>query len=150
MHIRRATREDGPAVLDLIRSLARFEKLPPPDEAAEQRLLRDAFATSPPRFELWVAVDGGDQVVAYAATFESYSTFLARPSLFLEDLFVHPSARRQGIARRILEHLRTEAQARGCGRFEWLVLSWNEDARSLYRAIGARVEEDWQVVRIVL
>jgi GNAT superfamily N-acetyltransferase len=150
MHIRRATRDDGPAVVALIRSLAEFEKLPPPDEAAEQRLLRDAFATSPPRFELWVAVDDGDRVVAYAATLEIYSTFLARPSLFLEDLFVHPSARRQGIARRMLEHLRGEAEARGCGRFEWLVLSWNEDARSLYRAIGARVEHDWQLVRIAL
>lgn len=150
MHIRRATRDDGPAVVALIRSLAEFENLPPPDEAAEQRLLRDAFATSPPRFELWVAVDDGDRVVAYAATLESYSTFLARPSLFLEDLFVHPSARRQGIARRMLEHLRGVADARGCGRFEWLVLSWNEDARSLYRAIGAQVEQDWQLVRIAL
>jgi len=150
MHIRRATRDDGPAVVELIRSLARFEKLPPPDAAAEERLLRDAFGTTPPRVELWVAVDAGDQVVGYAACLESYSTFLARPSLFLEDLFVHPSARRQGIARRLLEHLRGEAVARGCGRFEWFVLSWNEDAKSLYRTIGASVEEDWQLVRVAL
>lgn len=150
MHIRRATRDDGPAVIGLVRSLAEFEKLPPPDPAAEERLLRDAFATTPPRFEVWVAVDDADRVLAYAACLESYSTFLARPTLFLEDLFVHPSARRQGIARRLLEHLRGEAVARGCGRFEWFVLSWNEDAKSLYRGAGARVEEDWQLVRIVL
>ncbi len=150
MHIRRATRDDGPAVVELIRSLARFEKLPPPDAAAEERLLRDAFATTPPRVEFWVAVDDGDHAVGYAACFESYSTFLARPTLFLEDLFVHPSARRQGIARRLLEHLRGEAVARGCGRFEWFVLNWNEDAKSLYRAIGADLEQDWQLVRIGL
>jgi GNAT superfamily N-acetyltransferase len=149
MHIRRATRDDGPAVVDLVRSLATFEKLPPPDEAAEARLLRDAFEASPPRFDVWVAVDDGGRVVAYAACFETYSTFLARPKLFLEDLFVHPSARRQGIARRLLEHLRGEAVARGCARFEWFVLEWNQDAKALYREMGAEVEADWQLVRLV-
>jgi GNAT superfamily N-acetyltransferase len=150
MHIRRATREDGPAVVALIRCLAEFEKLPPPDAAAEQRLLRDGFELDPPRFQVWIAVDEGDRMVAYAACFECYSTFRARPTLFLEDLFVHPSARRRGIATRLLEHLRDEAIARGCGRFEWFVLDWNQDAKALYRTVGADIIPDWQLVRVDL
>jgi GNAT superfamily N-acetyltransferase len=150
MHIRRATREDGPAVVELIRSLAEFEKLPAPDAAAEERLLRDGFEVDPPRFEVWIAVEEGDRVIAYASCFQAYSTFRARPTLFLEDLFVHPSARRRGIATRLLEHLRGEAVARECGRFEWFVLNWNEDAKALYRKIGARIIQEWQLVRVDL
>jgi GNAT superfamily N-acetyltransferase len=150
MHIRRATREDGPAVVELIRCLADFEKLPPPDAAAEKRLLRDGFELDPPRFEVWVVTDESERVVAYAACFQAYSTFRARPTLFLEDLFVHPSARRRGIATRLLEHLRDVAIARECGRFEWFVLDWNEDAKALYRAVGAEVIPDWRVCRVDL
>ena len=150
MEIRRATRADVPAVVELIRLLAEFERLPPPDEGAGDRLARDAFDGDTPRVELWVADDDGGRVVAYAATFASYSTFGARPSFFLEDLFVHPDARRRGIARRFLAHLRAEAERRGCGRFEWMVLRWNQDAIALYRAIGAELQEDWQLFRIDL
>jgi GNAT superfamily N-acetyltransferase len=152
MQIRRATREDGPAVVELIRCLAEFESLPPPDAEAEVRLLRDAFDTTPPRLEVWVAVDddASDRVIAYAACFECYSTFRARPTLFLEDLFVHPSARRRGVASRMLALLRDEAVRRGCGRFEWFVLAWNEDAKSLYRAVGAEIIPDWQLCRVDL
>lgn len=149
MEIRRATRADVPAVVDLIRLLAEFERLPPPDGEAGERLARDAFDHDPPRIELWVADDGG-RVVAYAACFASYSTFRARPSLFLEDLFVHPAARRRGIARRFLAYLRAEAERRGCGRFEWMVLGWNQDAIALYREIGAELQGDWQLYRIDL
>ena len=92
--VRRALPADGPAFLALVRALAAFESLPPPDDDAAARLVADAFA-DPPRYELWVAeVDGA--VAAYAATFMTYSTFRARPTLFLEDLFVHPDARRRG------------------------------------------------------
>jgi GNAT superfamily N-acetyltransferase len=152
MQIRRATREDGPAIVALIRALAEFENLTPPDAAAEKRLLRDAFdvdASRPPRVEFWVADDDG-KVVAYAACFECYSTFRAQPTLFLEDLFVHPSARRRGLATRMLEHLRDEAVARGCGRFEWFVLGWNQDAKALYRSVGAEIKAEWQLVRVEL
>jgi GNAT superfamily N-acetyltransferase len=149
MDIRRATPDDGPAVVDLIRCLAEFEKLPPPDLEAERRLLRDAFATTPPRLEVWVAIDEG-QVIAYAACFTSYSTFRARPGLYLEDLFVHPSARRRGVATRMLSHLREEARRRGCGRFEWMVLDWNEGAKTLYREVGATVLPEWQLMRVDL
>jgi len=150
MHIRRATPEDCPAIVDLIRGLADYEELPPPDDEAAERLRRDAFATSPPRIEFWVAVDDGDRIVAYAGCFECYSTFRARPSLFLEDLFVHPSARRRGVARQMLAHLRDEAVRRGCGRFEWMVLDWNQDAKSLYAAFGAELMTDWRLVRLDL
>jgi GNAT superfamily N-acetyltransferase len=150
MEIRRATREDGPAVVTLIRNLAEFEKLPPPDAAAGERLLRDAFDTTPARIDLWVVESEEGQVVAYAACFECYSTFRALPTLFLEDLFVHPSARRRGVATRLLAHLREEAERRGCGRFEWFVLGWNEDAKALYRGVGAEIMTDWELVRVDL
>ena len=144
--IRRATAADGPAYVDLVRALAAFESLPPPDEAASHRLVADALA-DPPKYELWVADRDGD-VVAYAATFMTYSTFLARPTLFLEDLFVHPRARRAGIATAMLERLRAEAVARGCGRFEWLVLDWNVDAQALYKRIGAEEHAAWRLFRV--
>jgi GNAT superfamily N-acetyltransferase len=146
--VRRAVPSDGPASVALVRALAEFEALPPPDEAAAARLVADAFA-DPPRYELWVAELDGD-VVAYAATFMTYSTFRALPSLFLEDLFVHPRGRRAGVASAILARLREEALARGCGRFEWLVLDWNEDAQKLYAGVGAEEHSAWRLWRVTL
>ncbi len=148
MQIRPACPADGPAFLELVSALADFEKLTGPDAGARERLLADAFA-DPPRYDLWVADDGG-RVVAYAVTFATYSTFLARPGLWLEDLFVHPDARRRGIATAMLAHLRGVAEARGCGRFEWNVLDWNVDAQKLYRGIGAEMLDDWRLVRLTL
>jgi len=146
--VRPATAADGPRFLDLVRGLAAYERLPPPDEAACARLLDDAFGPAP-RFELFVAeLDG--EVVAYAATFTAYSTFLARPTLFLEDLFVDPAARRRGVATAVLAHLEAQARARGCGRFEWYVLNWNVDAQALYQGIGATLMPEWRVVRKTL
>jgi len=147
MEIRRARPADGPAFLDLVQALADYERLPGPDPGARRRLLDDAFADPPP-FELWVADDGG--VVAYAVTFTTYSTFLARRGLWLEDLFVHPRARRRGIATALLAHLRGVAEQRGCGRFEWNVLDWNVDAQALYRGVGAELLGEWRLVRVTL
>lgn len=146
--VRAAVPADGPAFVALVRALAEFEKLPAPDEAAAARLVADAFA-EPPRYQLWIGELGGE-VVAYAATFETYSTFLARPSLFLEDLFVHPRARRAGVASAMLAHLRGVAEARGCGRFEWHVLDWNTDAQKLYAGVGAAEMHDWRLWRVLL
>jgi GNAT superfamily N-acetyltransferase len=148
MVIRRALPADGPAFLSLVQALAEFEKLPPPDAAARDRLLADAFAPQP-RYELWVA-DDEPGIAAYAVTFMTYSTFLARPTLFLEDLFVHPTARRRGIATALLARLRDEATQRGCGRFEWNVLDWNQDAQKLYESVGAQMLGDWRLMRVLL
>ena len=146
--VRPALPADGPAFLALVRALADFEHLAPPDDAACARLCADAFSV-PPRYELWVAtLDGA--VIAYAATFTSYSTFLARPSLFLEDLFVSPAARRRGVATAMLARLEAVARERGCGRFEWMVLDWNVDAQQLYQGIGATLLHEWKLVRKVL
>jgi len=149
MQIRPARERDGAAIIGLIRALADFEKLPSPEATAEARLLTDAFGTTPPRVELWVAEEDG-VTLAYAATFMTYSTFRCRPTLFLEDLFVHPSARRRGVASAILARLREEAEARGCGRFEWMVLDWNVDAQALYEKIGATMLPEWRLVRVDL
>lgn len=144
--LRPATAADLDAVVALIRALADFEKLPGPDAAAEARFCAD-FARSPPRFELEVAeLDG--EIVAYALYFMTYSTFLARPSLYLEDLFVHPARRSRGIGEALLRRLAARAVERGCGRFEWTVLDWNAGAQAFYRRLGARILPEWRVCRV--
>jgi hypothetical protein len=136
--VRPARREDGPAFIGLVRALSAFEKLPGPDDAAAGRLLRDAFG-DPPRFELHVAELEGE-IVAYAVTFLTYSTFLARPSYFLEDLFVHPRA--------MMERLRARARELDCGRFEWMVLDWNTGAQTFYESLGAERLDTWRLYRV--
>ena len=148
MEIRPARSEDGPAFLELVQCLADFEKLEPPGEAEKERLLEHAFAPEP-LFQLWVAQQETG-IVAYAAWFLTYSSFRARPTLYLEDLFVHPHARLQGVAKRILAALKQEAIKRECGRFEWSVLEWNRPAVELYERIGARKLPGWQLMRIDL
>jgi len=142
--IRAATAEDVPSVVQLVRELATFEALPGPDEAAAARLAAD-FACG--RFGLWVA-DRDGEIAAYALHFMTYSTFLARPSLYLEDLYVRPLARRHGLATAMLSALARHAFELGCGRFEWTVLDWNEPAQTFYRGLGADVLPDWRVCRV--
>jgi len=145
--VRRAQRNDGPAFIGLVSALSAFEKLPGPDEAACARLLEDAFGDAP-RFELHVAdLDG--EVVAYTVSFLTYSTFLARPTLFLEDLFVHPKARRRGAAKALMEKLVERARELGCGRFEWMVLDWNQGAQSFYDGLGAERLDSWRLCRVI-
>lgn len=144
--LRPATAADGAAYIALVRGLAAFEKLTPPDDAAAARLLEHAFGNRP-RYELLV-VELRGELVAYAAFFETYSTFRAQPSLYLEDVFVRDDARGQGIGGQILSHLAAVAMERGCGRFEWSVLDWNERAQGFYRSLGARIVNEWQLCRI--
>jgi GNAT superfamily N-acetyltransferase len=146
--IRLARPADAPAFIALVRALADFEKLPGPDEVAAARLVEHGFGPAP-RFELLVAELAGD-IVAYALFFSTYSTFRAKPTLFLEDLFVHPRARRRGLATALLARLRALAVERGCGRFEWMVLDWNKDAIALYDGVGARLLGDWRLCRVDL
>jgi GNAT superfamily N-acetyltransferase len=144
--LRRATPADGAAYIELVRGLAAFEELEAPDEAAAARLLEHAFGPRP-RYELCV-VEFAGELVGYAVFFETYSTFRALPSLYLEDLFVREDARGRGIGGQILRHLARLAVERGCGRFEWSVLDWNERAQSFYRSLGARIMTDWQLCRL--
>ena len=144
--IRPATTGDLPPVIALIRALAEFEALPGPDDAAAARFTVD-FARTPPRFELLVAeIDGA--IVGYALFFPVYSTFLARPSLYLEDLYVDASARGRGIGAAFMRRLAVMATERGCGRFEWSVLDWNVRAQEFYRSLGARLLPEWRLCRV--
>lgn len=145
--IRRAERTDGPALLELVDALADYERLARPDAAARRRLLRDGFEAAPPLFQSYlVELDG--RAVAYAITFRTYSSFLARPSLYLEDVFVLPAHRGHGIGRAVLRFLAREAVREGCGRMEWMVLTWNELALGFYDRLGARRLDDWLAYRI--
>ena len=137
---------DVPALLELIDALADYEHLPRPDDGARERLTRDALA-SPPRFEALLAeVDG--QVVGYAIFFQTYSTFLARPTLYLEDLFVRPEARGRGAGAALFQACAREAVRRDCGRMEWQVLAWNELALGFYARWEAQPLEDWRPFRL--
>jgi GNAT superfamily N-acetyltransferase len=144
--IRRAGPEDADTLLELITALAEYEHLEPPDADASARLIEHGFGLRP-RFETYLAeIDGAP--VGYALVFETYSTFLARPTLYLEDLFVRPEARRRGAGTALLRHLAREAVERGCGRMEWTVLDWNELAQGVYRRLGARQLDEWRLCRL--
>jgi GNAT superfamily N-acetyltransferase len=144
--IRKATAADSGTLISLIIGLAEYEKLPPPDEAAQQRLVADAFGPRP-RFEVFL-VEYEGQTAGYAFVFETYSTFLALPSLYLEDLFVLPEFRGKQIGYALMLHLANEALRRGFGRMEWAVLDWNEPAIDFYERLGARHLSDWLYYRL--
>jgi GNAT superfamily N-acetyltransferase len=146
--VRDSRPEDAPAIVALIAALAAFESLPGPDADAAARLVEHGFGPRP-HFESLVAEADGT-IVAYAIFFTTYSTFRMRPTLFLEDIFVHPDARRRGIATMLMARLRALAVERGCGRFEWMVLDWNAGAQALYAKLGAKQLDDWRLCRVDL
>ena len=146
MSVRALTASDVDTFLDLIDALADYERLARPDAEARQRLARDALA-DPPRFSVLLA-EAHHQVVGYAVYFFTYSTFLARPTLYLEDLFVTPAARGQGAGRGLFRACAAEAVRNGCGRMEWQVLTWNTPSIEFYQRLGARRLEDWQGFRL--
>jgi GNAT superfamily N-acetyltransferase len=131
----------------LIQALAAYESLPAPDAAALDRLRADAFGPRP-RFEAALAVDDAGQAVGYAIWFETYSSFLARPTMYLEDLFVIEPARGSGAGRLLFNHVHTLGRERGCGRMDWQVLDWNMSARQFYARLGAKWLQDWLTYRI--
>ena len=139
--LRRARPEDGARFLALVQELAAYERMAGPTPEAEARLLEDAFGPEP-RYDLFLAERDGT-VVAYAVVFETYSTFLARPVLYLEDLYVTPSARRHGVAAAMMRRLAREALRRGCARLSWVVLDWNVDAQRFYERLGAQRHPGW-------
>jgi GNAT superfamily N-acetyltransferase len=145
--IRPISPNDGKAFLSLMAALADYEKLPRPSPAARRRLLRDC--TGPKRkFETLLAFSGG-RPVGYAVFFETYSTFLAKPTLYLEDLFVLPESRGLGIGLRLFRACLAEAKRRGCGRMEWTVLDWNTGAARFYEKLGASRMPEWELFRLL-
>jgi GNAT superfamily N-acetyltransferase len=144
--IRAATPGDVEAIVRLIRGLAEFERLTHLLEVTAEKLAPHLFGTRPV-VEAIVA-ERGDAVVAFALFFTNFSTFLAKPGLYLEDLFVEPAERGHGIGHALLEHLARLASTRGYGRFEWSVLDWNEGAIRFYQRMGATVMPDWRICRI--
>ncbi len=146
--VRRLTRRHGRAFLSLIDALADYEKLDRPSRAARARLLRDAFGPKR-KFDAWLAFAGGVPA-GYAIFFETYSSFLARPTLYLEDIFVLPEHRSKGIGRLIFRDLLAEARRRSCGRMEWVVLDWNKPAIRFYEKLGARHLKEWWTYRMEL
>lgn len=147
VNVRKATRADEETVLKLVRGLAEYEKLPPPDAEAQKRLVRDIFST-PPRMEAFLGEYKG-LPVGYAFVFETYSSFLALPTLYLEDVFVLPEYRSKRIGFALFAAMVKEAHRRGCGRLEWTVLDWNSLAIAFYQRLGARHMKEWHLYRIV-
>jgi GNAT superfamily N-acetyltransferase len=144
--LRPSERRDVAAIVGLIRGLAEYEKLTHLLEVTPEKLEPHLFGPKPV-VEAWVAdVDG--EVVAFALFFTNFSTFLAKPGLYLEDLYVEPEWRGRGIGKALLERLGRLAVERGCGRFEWSVLDWNEHAIRFYKAMGAAVMPDWRICRV--
>jgi len=144
--IRRATAADAPAMLALIWALAEYEKLEPPDAEAEARLVRDAFGEKP-RFDVYLAeVDG--RAVGYAFLLETYSTFLARPTLYIEDIFVLPEYRGKRVGDALFRRCVAVAKERGCGRIEWVTLDWNVNAQNFFKRYGAQHLKEWYFFRL--
>lgn len=146
VRVRAGTIEDIPFVFDGIRALAEFEGLTHEFQGSEERLRAHLFG-SPCCAELLIGEASGARV-GYALFFTTYSTFLTRPGLFLEDIYVVPEARRHGVARGILEELARLAVERRCGRLEWSVLDWNRTAITLYESVGAVPVRGWTSYRL--
>ncbi|HUX10641.1 MAG TPA: GNAT family N-acetyltransferase [Terriglobia bacterium] len=144
--IRPAEAKDIPLILQLIRELAEYEKAPEQAVATDADIRRDGFS-SDPKFRVIIAEWGGE-TAGFALFFYNYSTWLGRPGLYLEDLFVRPELRGKGIGKALLTHLAKTAVEEGCGRFEWQVLNWNTPALEFYRSLGAHILEEWSTMRI--
>lgn len=143
--VRKATRADAKAWFDLIVELARFEKLTPPTPAARRRLVRDAFGPKP-RIEVLVGTFE-EQVVAYAIIAWTYSSFLAQPTLWLEDVYVTKAHRGTGLADGMLQALSRRALREKAGRIEGIVLNWNTHAQAFYLRTGAHLKKEWILLR---
>ncbi len=146
MAIRAARPDDADTIVGLIRELAEFEQLTHLVQVTPERLAQHLFGPQPAAE--CVVVEQGAEVVAFALFFHNYSTFLGQPGLYLEDLYVRPAYRGQGIGRALLAHLAQLARDRGCGRFEWSVLDWNANAIAFYEKLGATVMPDWRICRV--
>ena len=146
LSIRPAEPADVPVVAGLIRQLARFEKLEHEVVLTEELLTAGLFGARPYAEAMLAEQDG--HAIGFALFFHNFSTFLARPGMYLEDLFVLPDHRGRGVGRALLAHLADLAVERGCGRLEWAVLNWNQEAIRFYERLGARPNAEWTVYRL--
>jgi len=144
--IRGTTEADLPVILELIRDLAAYEREPDAVVATEKGL-REVLFGPKPSAEVLLALENAEPV-GFAVYFYNFSTWLGRPGLYLEDLFVRPEKRGKGYGRALLERLAQIAQERGCGRMEWAVLDWNDPAIQFYRKLGAVPMNEWTVFRL--
>jgi hypothetical protein len=148
--LRPATAADSETLFQLILALAEYEKLTHLVEATPQKIQAALFGATPHAEAVLVEVDtdAGREAVGFALFFHNFSTFLAKPGLYLEDLYVDPAWRGHGLGKALLKHLAALALERGCGRFEWSVLDWNQPSIDFYRAMGADVLPDWRICRV--
>lgn len=141
-----ATLEDIPVLFQLIQALAEYEKLSHEVSGSAENLKQHLFG-NPSYIEAILAEVEG-KAVGFALFFHNYSTFLTQPGIYLEDLFVLPEYRRQGIGKALITHVAELAVSRGCGRLEWSVLDWNQPAIDFYEKIGAKILPDWRICRV--
>ena len=144
--IRLATAEDSALILSFIQGLAEYEKMADQVVATEQKLTETLFGDKAAAEVVIVEYQG--QPAGFALFFHNYSTFLAQPGLYLEDLFVLPAFRGKGLGKLLLSYLANLAVERGCGRFEWSVLDWNQPAIDFYQSQGAKLMHDWRITRL--
>jgi GNAT superfamily N-acetyltransferase len=144
--IRPAVIDDAPAILALVRELAEYERLPHMVEATEASLEESLFGERPGAEALIAESDEGP--VGFAVFFFNYSTFLGRSGIYLEDLYVRPEMRGQGIGKQLLAEVARRAVERGCQRLEWAVLDWNEPSIQFYKSLGAKPLDDWTTYRM--
>ncbi|MDR3752315.1 MAG: GNAT family N-acetyltransferase [Terracidiphilus sp.] len=144
--IRSATATDVAQILAFIRALAAFERAPDAVVATEEGLLRDGFGPNP--FYSCLIAEQDGQPAGFALFFYDYSTWMGRPGIYLEDLFVLPEFRGRGIGKALLKHVAAVAVEKNCGRLNWAVLDWNTPAIDFYRAMGAEFMDEWKLVRL--
>ncbi len=144
--IKNAAKQDIPLILSFIKALAAYEKMSHQVVVTKEVLQESLFGETPIAEVILAYSD--EQPAGFALFFHNFSTFLGRPGLYLEDLYVNPEIRNQGIGRALLVYLAKLAQERNCGRFEWSVLDWNEPSIQFYKKLGAVPMEDWTVFRM--
>jgi len=144
--ITKVTPEQIPDLLSLIRELARFERLEHEVEATPESLRSALFGPQPVAGALAAHHEG--KMIGYAVYFFTFSTFVGRPGIWLEDLYVRPEFRQKGLGRAMIEAVARSGVERNCGRFEWTALNWNEKALKFYEKLGAHVMDDWRLLRL--
>lgn len=146
--IRKAVKSDAENIVKLIFELADFEDLEPPDIKGQKRLIKDAFSKNPP-FNIILA-EINNEIAGYSFYFFTYSSFLAKKSLYLEDIFITENQRSKGIGKLFFNELLKIAEKNNCGRMEWAVLDWNEKAIKFYDKLGAKELKEWKIYRMTL